>query len=296
MNSEIYKILGKVYGLKQPKKSSHSCYIGEILSLNCKKSIGAHSISRGNNLDSKTWYSWEHDERNIENKLLFNDFKKLKLISDSKASVTHTICWEHDSNFAKLFEKERIVDKINTHHLTLLSLRTFINFHATANQDNDKLKKKLNKLLEEKKNLTDEKDIEVISIISQKIQEKISENEIILNNKLVNLLDSYIKNFWEKNYTSVYLSSSDLVDVFPLFKDLNFLIIPLKKQPTIVLAVPLRGLSNHLTERLERIGAFFLINWSKKSSNFKKNFKKIKQGKKYNKHSTKKKLKLAVGI
>ena len=92
--AKIESILGEAYGLrvKKSKKYKYPCYIGEILNKECLEAIGSHSISRGNNLDNHTWYNFQHDSDNPNNKYLMLDQKILKSISEYSASVTHTIC------------------------------------------------------------------------------------------------------------------------------------------------------------------------------------------------------------
>lgn len=128
-NKKISVILGKIYGEKLKTDIKTPCYIGEILSSICDKSIGAHSISKSNNFEEKQWYGWEHDGKDPDNKKIYLSNEILKTISPDNASVTHTICHEHDTHFSKLFEGSKNVDTINPHHILLLNLRTFVNLH-----------------------------------------------------------------------------------------------------------------------------------------------------------------------
>lgn len=237
MNETIQNILKKTYNSLKQKEVDSPCYICSLLKEDHKPTIKAHSISRANNFLNKKWYNWEQSLKNLQTSLIYN--YDLIIRSDHALSITYSICSEHDKNFADIFENlqaGKIVDYFNPYHLILLNLRTFINFHLTLKKENSNLADILLIINEEKLknqlNTFDEKELQ--NIINEIHNEKSNILAFLSSIYFDQILSRNVISFWDKSYIQMTFSSMGTKYIYPLYRKITTLIIPLKTPTNII--------------------------------------------------------------
>lgn len=234
---KTYSLLKEIYNTKEKKEEILPCYICLLLKEQNKKTISAHSISRGNNFKGRKWYTWDISLQNRGQSLIHNE--KLILFSDTELSVTHSICGLHDKHFAEIFENTaqgKAVDYFNAHHLILLNLRTFINFDLRLNKENIQLNKIYSIVLKEKNkyqlNFNEEKYLK--NVLSEIKEKELMNKSFYESEKFKFLLERNVKKFWNKTYTEANSKRMGVIYIYPLYREITTLIIPLKNESNIV--------------------------------------------------------------
>jgi len=226
IDNKLQKIILKTYGLPI-FPFDKQCFICKIFNQELGLATNAHSISKGHNFIGNVWYTFYHDKRNLDNKRHLTNKKTLIQVSPQSASVSLSICNNHDSRF-HIFEDQNIVEMNNIEHLYLLKIRTMLYFYYIAENDLINLKNRKSFLIGNQSYFNDNKNYykDCLIILNNRISDK---TEIV--NQMQNL--KYLtRNYWKDTSSTFYWN--DFEQGIFLDQTEPLILIPLNSKAPIV--------------------------------------------------------------